>query len=110
MIGFKSRLAQGIATPTAHGSTGCVTPTWVAIPGLIVAVHRMGSHRERDSPSRRAAIRAPVDSQGGYTHLHFTVRPNNRVLCNSQLWNAFRSPKDAEPAHSEILACLGLHI
>ena len=67
----------------------------------------MGSHRERDSPSRRAATRAPVDSQGGYTHLHFTVRTSNRDLCSSQLWNTIRSPKDAEPARSEMLAYLG---
>ena len=53
-----------------------------------------------------AGTRAPVDSQGGYTHLHFTVRPNSRDLCNSQLWNAVRSPKDAEQRNVGLLGGL----
>ena len=38
----------------------------------------MGRHRERDLPSRRAATRPLVNSQGCYTHTHFTLRPINR--------------------------------
>ena len=63
-------------------------------------------HQKRDSPNRCAATRPLVDSQCGCTYLHFTVWPINQDLCNSQLWNAFRSP-NVEPARSESLTCLG---
>ena len=54
------------------------------------------------------ATRSVANFQGSYTHVRFaTVRPINRDLRGSQLWNASHSPKGVKPARDEILACLG---